>query len=105
MTLNEDSRRLLFEWNDDLDIKTCKIVKAKTNCELGNHYHKQKTERFMLLHGSAKFKLNESEWVQMIPFKPLTVKPNVMHSFNLTEGSILACLVDKEYNSKDDYTE
>ena len=103
MKLSEDHRRLLIDWNDDIDIKTCKIVKAKEDCLLGDHYHKEKTERFMLIQGSAKYSLDSSEMQQMIPFKPVIVKPNVLHSFYLTQGSVLACLVDKLYNENDDF--
>lgn len=103
MKLSEDHRRLLIDWNDGIDIKTCKIVKAKDDCLLGDHYHKEKTERFMLLHGSAKYSLDGSDMQQMTPLKPLIVKPNVVHSFYLTQGSLLLCLVDRLYDESDDY--
>ena len=103
MKLNEDSRRLLIDWNDGMPIETVKIVTAKETCVLGNHYHKEKTERFMLLAGQATYKLDDSRPETMIINKPVIIKPNVKHEFILTEGSLMICLVDRLYDAKDDY--
>lgn len=113
MKVHEDDRRVLTDWNDDLATKTVKIVQAKKECVLGNHYHKIKTERFMLIKGQADMfrwefdgehaYTNYGARGPMTLNKPYIVKPEVRHSFWLQRGAILVCLVDKEYDPEDDY--
>ena len=113
MKLHEDKRRTLIDWSDDMSIETCKIVEAKEDCVLGNHYHKEKTERFMLLKGSADiFRYQVVNGVQVTNYgdrgpmtlnKPYIVRPGVRHSFWLLRGAILICLVDHKYNPNDDF--
>ena len=105
---HEDERRKLIDWSDDLDIATCKLIIAKEDCTLGNHYHKLKTERFMLLSGRARGTASRERIVHtwdLEEFKPYTVSPYLRHSFELKKGAILACLVDKPYSSDDDFTD
>lgn len=103
MKTHEDERRKLIDWSDDLPIKTCKIILMKEDCVLGNHYHKIKTERFMLLSGEGQIRRQDE--VSMELFKPYPVPPGTWHSFFFKKGSILACLIDKPYSSDDDFTD
>lgn len=103
MKFHEDERRLLIDWSDAYPIEGCKIVTAKKDCILGEHYHKIKNERFMLLQGEASVKLNKKPEEKMKVGVPVLVSPNTRHKFTLTKGSILACLVDKPYDPRDDY--
>lgn len=100
--IHTDDRRVLIDWNDSLPIKTCKIVKASKDCELGNHYHKKKTERFMLISGQATMYINEVS-IKMQLNKPYIIPPKKKHRFEIKKDSILLCLVDKEYDSNDDF--
>lgn len=103
MKLHEDDRRLLIDWSDAYDIATCKIVKVKQDCVLGEHYHKLKNERFMLIQGSAEIQLNDKPAEPMKIGLPVLVSANTRHKFTLSKGSILLCLVDKPYDPNDDY--
>ena len=104
MNLHEDERRTLLDWGDsDIKWKTCKLVKAKQACELGNHFHKKKTERFLLVNGSCNYQLEDSDPETMIEYEPLTVHPNTKHTFWLSQGSILLCLCSESFDPKDDY--
>ena len=94
--IHEDKRRILEDWPE------AKIITAKTDCELGHHYHKIKTEKFILTYGQAILNL-AGQWFEMEIGEIYTVKPNQMHSFELAEGSILVGLCSHTYDPTDDY--
>ena len=104
MKINEDNRRKLIDWSDDFDIATCKIIEAKEDCVLGEHYHKVKTERFMLVSGRGKIERG-TEGQQMERHHPYLVLPGIRHRFVLRKGAILICLVDRKYDPNDDFTD
>lgn len=101
--IHEDPRITLIDWNDKLPIATVKTIIAKQDCELDNHYHKIKTERFMMLRGKIIYKLERDPWQPMTEGKPIKVNPGVTHAFKLTKGAILQCLTTHEYDKNDDY--
>lgn len=100
--IHEDNRRVLVDWACD-KAKTIKTVIAKQDCELGKHYHKLKTEKFMLVSGSAVCIIEKDPPFFMEPFKEVVINPGVTHTFQLFEDSVLLCQVDKKYNPDDDY--
>jgi quercetin dioxygenase-like cupin family protein len=93
---HEDERRVLESWQE------AKIITAKENCVLGDHYHKVKTEKFILSSGSATIRRDGTLEIMEIG-KIETVEPNVRHSFKLTKGSVLIGLCSHPYDSSDDY--
>jgi len=94
--IHEDERRILEDWPE------AKIITAKKDCFLGDHYHKIKTERFILTNGTGNMTIDgKSE--DMIRGFLYTIRPNVKHSFALTEGSILIGLCSHHYDPSDDY--
>lgn len=117
MKTHEDDRRKLVDWSDGLETKTCKVIVAKEDCTLGKHYHKLKTERFMLVHGEAEMerdtelmfgKMHSNFRAQkhsMALHLPYVVVPNVVHTFYLKKGAVLIALIDRVYDPEDDYTE
>lgn len=97
MQKHEDNRRLLISWGDFMHGEAKTLI-ALDDCVLGNHYHKEKTESFMLVHGKGilngiEMKLNEE----------YLIEPLVKHYFELKKGSILIGLCSKKYNPNDDY--
>lgn len=95
--IHEDERRILEDWPE------AKIITAKKDCVLGNHYHKMKTEKFILISGIINYKLNnepktELEWGQV-----LTVDPGVKHMFEMRAGSSMIGICSHPYNPIDDY--
>lgn len=100
--IHEDERRTLEDWPE------AKIITAKTFCKLGNHYHKIKTEKFILVSGSATL-------FEEIPFKTdtnyrelkigelITILPNVRHTFEIKDGSVLIGLCSHPFDPSDDY--
>jgi quercetin dioxygenase-like cupin family protein len=93
---HEDDRRILEDWPE------AKIITAKKECVLGNHYHKIKTERFVLVKGGAKMIING------IPERMergilYTILPNQRHTFELTQDSILIGLCSLPHDESDVY--
>lgn len=94
---HEDDRRVLIDWPE------AKIVTAKVGpCILGNHYHKIKTERFILVNGEAAMVLDGSSEKMEIG-KIYDVLPPQLHTFILTKGSVLVGLCSHAYTPSDDY--
>lgn len=94
--IHEDERRILEDWPE------AKIITAKQDCVLGNHYHKVKTERFILVEGSAVLTIGGVQF-DMVKGVMWTVLPDYMHSFKLTAGSVLIGLCSHPYDPSDDY--
>jgi quercetin dioxygenase-like cupin family protein len=94
--IHEDERRRLEDWPE------AKIITAKTDCILGNHYHKIKTERFILSVGKATITI-DGESMEMIKGNLYSIYPNQAHSFLLSKGSVLIGLCSHTFNPEDDY--
>ena len=101
--MHEDERRKLFEW------PVAKRLEIKSACVIGNHYHKNKTEVFVLCDGAATLSrrnVNESEavyYTRMRLGREYEVGPGVWHSFNMAAGSVLMCLASEQHNPEDDH--
>ena len=98
MKWHKDNRRTLYEF----EYPVTKILEIHEDCVLGNHYHKKRTEVFVLLKGSIVATLNGVDQ-EMKPFEPLKVEPEVMHTFKAKEGSILLEFATRFYDPTDDY--
>jgi len=94
--IHEDERRRLEDWPE------AKIITAKKDCILGNHYHKIKTEKFILITGKGVITVNGVA-DEMIKGNLYTIYPDQMHSFNLAEDSVLIGLCSHPFDPNDDY--
>lgn len=94
--IHEDERRTLEDWPE------AKIITAKKNCILGDHYHKIKTERFILTKGECTAWIG-TESKQMKIGQLYTVEPGTRHTFELSGGSILIGLCSHVFDPNDDY--
>ena len=99
MTHEDKRRRLTSIPYKDGEIK---IIVAKQDCDLGNHYHKVKTEDFTLIEGEAHMTVDNHDMV-MYPNKKFTVYPHEKHSIRLKKDSILFCICSHPYDKNDDY--
>ncbi len=97
---HEDSRRTLtsIPYKDG----EIKIIVAKKDCELGNHFHKIKTEKFQLIRGVGEAYIN-NEAFDLQRNIYLTVYQHQIHSFILKKDSILFCICSHPYDKSDDY--
>jgi quercetin dioxygenase-like cupin family protein len=79
-----------------------KVIIAKQDCELGNHYHKIKTEEFKLIKGVARSVVDGFDtW--LVSGSEITIYPNEVHSFLIEKDSILFCICSHPYDKTDDY--
>lgn len=90
--VHEDHRRILESFPE------AKIITAKGDTTIGMHYHKIKTEKFILSSGQCKL-----NGVTMDLGKVYTVFPGEYHCFDITEGSVLIGINSHPYDPTDDY--
>ena len=81
MFKHEDTRRTLIEWASG-DFKIAKAVTAKTDCVVGDHYHRNKDEHFLLLSGVAA-------WIRSLGWAKPTLTPA---AFILVFLALAACV-------------
>lgn len=96
VSIHDDDRRELVSFPE------AKLITARRDATLGNHYHVKKTERFILISGRAVMMLGQEE-TEMEIGKLYTVPPVTPHSFRLTAGSRLIGLNSTVYDPSDDY--
>lgn len=96
LIINEDQRRKLTSFPEG------KLLEIKEDCIVGGHYHKIKTEYFVLVEGYAKIKLGTVTKV-MRKGKLIIVPPFTFHEFEIKEDSILMGLCTHEFDPHDDY--
>lgn len=97
---HEDHRRILVEWIENYPTKSNKVIIAKEDCEVGNHYHLKKDEMFYLLLGEGEFKLGENEWETLTD--TVFVPRGTRHTFRLKEGAILLEAATRAYTPDDE---
>ena len=93
--IHEDNRRILEDWPE------AKFITAKQDCILGDHYHKVKTEKFILVKGECTAAIG-SDFIIMKIGQLYTIEPNTRHTFELTAGSVLIGLCSRAYDPQDD---
>jgi len=101
--VHTDTRRELVDFAFDFNIRSLKVIKSFKCQDLGNHFHKKKTELFFLVHGVIKsMNINGVNWgKQYAPFA-WRVDPNEFHSILPEEGAIIVCLSDHIYDPTDE---
>lgn len=97
-----DNRRTLIEWIADSPIRSCKVVIAKGDTEVGNHYHLLKDEYFYLLSGEGEYKLGDDDFKSMIDV--VFVPKGLRHTFKLKEGSVLLGAASEPFDVNDEIT-
>lgn len=100
---HEDDRRILIEWIADEEFRSAKVVIAKSDQAVGDHYHQQKDEAFLLLTGKAKrVIIGSEEETDVSPFRKWVVPKGVYHLFELEKGSILLGVASKKFDPNDE---
>lgn len=108
LEVKKDSRGSLVEAFRLSDGLVFYIV-IKPHESRGNHYHLRKTERFLVVYGSAVMGVRNRETgdvmkVETTGMKPLlmSVSPNHTHTITATdEGAICLVWVDERFNPDD----
>lgn len=94
---HEDHRRRLHSFPE------AKLLEIKEDCVIGEHYHKIKTEKFILCEGEANLLIRGLDPQAMKIGKIYTVLPEQHHSFDIKASSVLVGLNSTSYDPKDDY--
>lgn len=100
---HEDERRVLIEWIRNSNFVSSKIVIAKSEIPIGDHYHSKKDEVFLLISGKAKRVVMDNHTQTNIeaPYK-WNVPRNTYHLFELEKGSILIGVADQPFDPEDE---
>lgn len=102
MFVHEDHRRKLIEWAKG-SFKVCKVLVAKENCIVGDHYHCNKDESFLLLSGTAKYvSIGHEVWGNIEAPHVWNVPRNTYHRFEFTPGSVLVGVGTEEFDPADE---
>ena len=78
------------------------MLEIKDDCVVGGHYHKLKTEYFILTYGECEMSI-DNYTVKMELGKLYKIFPFEHHTFNIRAGSVLIGLCSHPYDPKDDY--
>lgn len=100
--MHEDDRRILFDWANG-NFKSAKAVIIKKALAVGDHYHENKDEAFLLLQGSFMELIvgNTKEINIQAPYA-VFVPRGVYHKFTCAEGSILLGVATELFDESDE---
>lgn len=102
MFVHEDSRRKIIEWASG-SFRVAKALIAKSGCIVGDHYHRNKDESFLLLIGKASLVIvGDREWRDAIPPCKWEVPRGSYHRFELDEGSVLLGVGTEDFDEADE---
>lgn len=97
-----DHRRALTEFGSGGNWKVCKYLEITEDCMIGDHYHKNKDESFLLANGSGTVRISATVYPVKAPCV-INVPRGNYHAFSLEKGSILIGLASEEHDPSDDY--
>lgn len=99
---HEDSRRIIFDWAQG-NFKSLKTVYIKDGIAVGDHYHKNKDEHFMLVVGKfLELQLNEGTQYDVQAPYVVIVPRGTYHRFVCEPGSILVCGATELFDENDE---
>ncbi len=102
MFKHEDERRCLIEWATG-SFKECKVAIMKEDGILGDHWHANKDETFLLLQGRAsKVVIGDYTRTDVQPVTAFVVPRNTYHAFHLDKGSVLLGAATELYDRQDE---
>lgn len=101
--VSEDSRRALYEFGEG-DWKIAKYIEVKEDSVIGDHYHLNKDECFLLVEGQIEELFIGEESVKNINAPSVVDVPRgTYHKFLIKGGSKLIGLMSELYNKQDDH--
>lgn len=103
MIKHEDERRELVDYSFPEGIKAVKLITAKRRCHLGNHYHKNKDEWFVLLSGEGEAYLEYKGNHKMVVGNMFSCPRGTRHEFFLEKGSVMLGLASEVFKAEDEH--
>jgi len=102
MNMHEDNRRIIFDWAEG-DFKSAKAVIVKEPINIGDHYHNNKVEEFLLLSGEfLELQLGKETLFNVKAPHKVTVPKGLYHRFVCTKGSILLGTATELFDANDE---
>lgn len=99
---HEDDRRVLFDWANG-DFKSAKAVIVKQAIAIGDHYHKEKDEHFLLLQGSfIEIIVGDFKAENIAAPYAVRVPRGTYHKFICSAGSILLGVATELFDENDE---
>lgn len=102
MFVHEDARRFVYDWAQG-EFKAAKAVIAKGPCAVGCHYHRNKDESFLLIHGFCDLSIVGEQRLGQVAAPHLWHVPRgTYHEFHLQAGAILMGVATEEFDEADE---
>lgn len=102
MFVHEDARRVVFDWAQG-DFKAAKALIAKEPCAVGCHYHRNKDESFLLIHGFCDRSTIGEQTLGPVAAPHLWHVPRgTYHEFHLQGGAILMGVASEAFDEADE---
>lgn len=102
MTTHEDNRRIIYDWADG-NFKSCKAVIVKEPIAIGDHYHNNKVEEFLLLSGEfLELQLGDETLFNVKAPHKVVVPKGLYHRFVCTRGSVLLGTATELFDPQDE---
>ena len=99
---HEDNRRIIYDWANG-NFKSLKTVYVKEPINIGDHFHRNKDEYFMLVSGSfLELQLGEGTLYNLEAPYVVAVPRNTYHRFICSPGSILVCGATETFDINDE---
>lgn len=96
-SFHEDDRRTLQSYPE------AKVITAKRDCVIGGHYHRRKTEEFVLIEGYCEMRRGENVCLDPMAIGlRYVVQPGQYHEFHIKAGSVLIGLNSAPYDATDE---
>lgn len=102
--VSKDARRTIHEYNDPAQDLSVQLFEIERPIPLGNHYHKEKDETFVITAGGGFVRLQGKDVCSDLRLQQgsvVMVPAGVTHTFVLREGSTMICFSSKAFNAKD----
>lgn len=100
--VSKDSRRALYEFGIGGVWKVSKLIKVKSDCMIGGHFHKKKDELFLVLSGLVRYSMCTKSGIAG-PDETINVPRGTYHSFECTAGTTMICLASELHDPNDDH--
>lgn len=105
--VHEDERRIISEFNSPRGGFSVQFFRIKTESPLGNHYHKEKYEVFVITKGGGKLftkninQKGEARKTALEEGSIVKIHPFLAHCFILKTGSEMICYSSAPFDEKD----
>lgn len=102
-SVHKDHRRTLYEWIENENFCTSKVVIAKDEIPIGDHYHNNKDEIFFLVQGRF-LSIEVGDYINKDLIAPcrISIPRGTWHRFILEKGSILLCASNAPFDINDE---